>query len=193
MHSPMVGLEDLAVAKNLVTAFEEENHAHTAYLFYANRAEAEGFHAIAGLFRATARAEQIHANNHARVIRYMGGEARGDTQGVHVESTKENLRTALGDQRFETDYLYPAFLTAAVSLFDTTAVRTFRWALEADKSHARLYADAMARMNSKDDRTWAQSKRDFYVCKLCGYTADKIEAENCPACNFAWERFEVIN
>jgi len=30
------------------------------------------------------------------------------------------------------------------------------------------------------------------VCTLCGYTAKTQEADNCPACNFVWDRFEVV-
>ncbi len=59
------------------------------------------------------------------------------------------MRTALVDQKFEVDYLYPAFLTAAVPLFDSTAIRSFHWALEADKSHVRLYDDVMARVQAE--------------------------------------------
>ncbi len=64
-----------------------------------------------------------------------------------IEGSFENLRTALVDQKFEVDYLYPAFLTAAVPLFDSTAIRSFHWALEADKSHVQLYGEIMARIN----------------------------------------------
>jgi rubrerythrin len=110
----------------------------------------------------------------------------------HVGSTVDNLRTALADQRFETDYLYPAFLNEAVSLLDTTAIRSFTWALEADKSHARLYSDAIARLNTSARIPWAYSRHDFFVCALCGYTAENPESENCPCCNLLWERFEII-
>ena len=37
---------------------------------------------------------------------------------------------------------------------------------------------------------WTRAQLEFYVCTLCGYTAKTTEAENCPACNFLWERFE---
>ncbi len=192
MFSPVVAMEDQAVVRNLVTAFEEEMKAHTACKAFAAQAEGEGLHGPASLFRATSRAEQIHANNHARVIRHLGGEALADVPEIPVGSTIENLKTALADQRFETDYLYPAFLSAAVSLMDTTAIRSFTWALEADKSHARLYSDAFARLSSNVNSGWARSRHDFFVCALCGYTAENPEAENCPACNLLWDRFETI-
>jgi len=183
---------DEAILRNLATALEEEMKTHSACKAFAVKADLEGLHGIASLFRATARAEQIHANNHARVIRHMGGEALAGTVDPHVDTTLENLKSALVDQKFEIDYLYPTFLNSAVSLFDSTAIRSFTWALEADKSHVRLYNDAIARMNSTGRSGWAHSKHDFFVCSLCGYTAQNPESENCPACNFLWEKFETI-
>jgi rubrerythrin len=186
-------LEDQAVLRNLATALEEELKSCFAYRAYAQKADEEGLHGLASLFRATARAEQIHANNHARVIRHIGGQADFDAPEPHVESTFENLRTALVDQRFETDYLYPTFLTVAVPLFDSTAVRSFHWALEADKSHMRLFSNAIARLNTDARSNWASDQREFFVCALCGYAAQNRESENCPGCNLVWDRFETID
>jgi rubrerythrin len=192
VFSPVVAMEDEAVIRNLVTAFEEEMKEYSACKAYAVQAEDEGLHGAASLFRATARAEQVHANNHARVIRHLGGEAIAEIPETHVGATLENLKTALADQRFETDYLYPAFLTAALSLIDTTAIRSFQWALQADKSHIRLYSDAVARLSSEGRVPWACARHDFFVCPLCGYTSENPDAENCPSCNLLWERFETI-
>jgi rubrerythrin len=192
MLSPVGTMEDEAILRRLVTALEEEMKSHSTYKAYALKADQEGLHGIASLFRATARAEQIHANNHARVIRHMGGEALADPVEPHVDSTGDNLKSALIDQRFEIEYLYPTFLNDAISLFESTAIRSFTLALEADKSHYRLYSDAIARLNSNGRSSWASSKHDFFVCALCGYTAQNPESENCPACNFLWEKFETI-
>ena len=192
MIAHVVGVEDLTVIRNLETAFEEETKAEAACKVYAVRADEEGYHGIASLFRATARAEQIHASNHARVLRHMGGSTMIDVPMPRVESTLENLNAALVNQKFEIDYLYPAFLTAAVPLFDSTAIRSFHWALEADKSHVRLYGDVMPRVSINGESGWAYEPHDFFVCTLCGYAAEHPEGENCPACNYLWEKFETV-
>ena len=96
----------------------------------------------ASLFRAAARAEQIHAGNHARVIRQMGGEAAVGILPFRVKSTLENLRAALGGEQLEIDSLYPKFLVHATSQLDTSAMRSFVWAMESERTHARLYEDA---------------------------------------------------
>src|SRR6185437_16953780 len=68
----VLGAEDLAVIRNLETAFEEESKTSAAYKAYALRADEEGYAGLASLFRATALAEQVHAGNHGRVLRHMG-------------------------------------------------------------------------------------------------------------------------
>jgi len=186
----MVATENGSVVSNLLSAYEGEINAHVRYKAYSVKAEAEGMYGAASLFRAAARAEQIHAGNHARVIRHMGGEASGSILPFRVKSTLENLRAALGGEQHEIDSLYPTFLVNATSQLDTTAMRSYIWAMESEKTHARLYEDAVASMEAGPG--WTKDQLDFYVCTLCGYTAKAQEADNCPACNFLWDRFEVI-
>lgn len=192
MFTHAAGIEDLSIIQNLGTALEEEMKNCTAYKAYASGADEEGLHGLASLFRATARAEQIHAGNHARVLRHMGGSIQVDVPEPRVEGALDNVRAVLADQRFEVDYLYPAFLTTQVSLFDSTAVRSFQRAFEADKSHVRLYSDLIARLTGNEGVRWASEPHDFHVCGLCGYTAENSEAENCPVCNYLWEKVEIV-
>ena len=186
----MVAIEIESAIDNLLAAYESEITSHARYNAFAAKAAAEGYNGAASLFRAAARAEQIHASNHARVIRHMGGEAVAEIQPFRVKSTLENLKSALGGEQREIDDLYPSFLVDATSKLDTTAMRSFHWAMESEKTHARLYEDAVATLETGPG--WTQYQLDFYVCKLCGYTAKTQEADNCPACNFDWQRFEVV-
>ena len=186
----MVATENEHAISNLLVAYEGELNSHARYKAYAVKAESEGMAGAASLFRAAARAEQIHAGNHARVIRHMGGEAIAEIRPFRVKSTLENLRAALGGEQHEIDSLYPKFLVHATSQCDTSAVRSYVWAMESEKTHARLYEDAVSAIENGPG--WTQEQLDFYVCTLCGYTAKDQEADNCPACNFIWDRFEKI-
>jgi len=186
----VVATENENAISKLLAAYEGELNSHARYKAYAAKAEAEGMSGAASLFRAAARAEQIHAGNHARVIRHMEGEARADILPFRVKSTLENLKAALGGEQHEIDALYPKFLVHATSQLDTSAMRSFVWAMEAEKTHARLYEDAVASMEAGPG--WTRDQLDFFVCTLCGYTARTQEADNCPACNFVWDRFERI-
>lgn len=192
MLAHVAGVEDLTVIRNLETAFEEETKTSTAYKAFASRADEEGFPGLASLFRATALAEQIHAGNHARVLRHLGGSPGIDIPAPRIDGTLENLKTAFVDQKFEIDYLYPTFLTTAVPLFDSAAIRSFHWALEADKSHVRLYGDVMVRVQRGGSPGWELEKHGFFVCGLCGYAAEYAEATNCSVCNYLCDKFEAI-
>ncbi len=58
---------------NIQTAFNGESNARARYLAFAERADQEGYGEVASLFRAAAKAEEIHAASHAVVIKKMGG------------------------------------------------------------------------------------------------------------------------
>jgi rubrerythrin len=193
MLAHALGIEDDAVIRNLETAFEEESKNSAACKAYAVNAEEEGYPGLASMFRATARADQIHASNHARVLRHMGGSTQFEVPLPRIEGAIENLRSALVDQKFEVEYLYPTFLTNAATLFDSTAHRSFHWALEADKSHIRLLNDVLARVSGTGQSDWAGVQHDFYVCSLCGFATEEANGENCPACNYLWEKFEKVS
>jgi rubrerythrin len=182
-----------SAVKSLLAAYQGETTAHAIYKAFAVKADADGLPGAASLFRAIARAEQIHASNHARVIRQMGGEAIAKVSDVHVKATLVNLKTALLGEQHEIDVLYPAFLKESTSYFDAAAVRTLNWALQAEKTHARLYTMAIAQLEENQALTWTGAAKSFYICPVCGYTASTREAENCPVCNYIWERFEILS
>jgi rubrerythrin len=191
MERTMVATENESAVSNLLKAYEGELNSHARYKAYAAPAEAEGMNGAASLFRAAARAEQIHAGNHARVIRHLGGEAVANILPFRVKGTLENLKMALGGEQHEIDSLYPTFLVHAISQIDTSAIRSFVWAMESEKTHARLYENAVTSMEAGPG--WTSEQLEFHVCTLCGYTAKAQEADNCPAKNFVWDRFERIH
>jgi rubrerythrin len=188
MLTTQISIENEVTLRNLQAAFEGESNAHARYSAFAVKADAEGLHGAASLFRATARAEQIHAQNHARVIRQMGAEPVAAIQPVQVKSTLDNLNEARAGERYEIDSMYPEFIREAKSHDSIQAVRTFEWAMEAEKTHARLFSEAIAVL----DTGWLIAARNFYVCAACGYTSETPEAERCPTCNLQWEKFEVV-
>ena len=190
---PAIAAENEITVNNLLAAFEGESNAHAKYTAFALKADEDGFLGAAGLFRAAGRAEQIHAANHARVIKQMGGEARCVIHPVDVKTTLDNLKAALGGEQHEIDVMYPEFLREAKAHANTLAIRTFTGALEAEKTHARLYGEAIALLQGGKLDSWISTAREFYVCPVCGYTSEtEEEHERCPVCHCLWEKFEII-
>jgi rubrerythrin len=185
--------ERTATIANLLAAYEGESNAHARYDFFAAKADAEGWLGAANLFRAAARAEQIHAANHARVLRQLGSEAHCEIFAVDVKSTLENLNVALAGEQYEVETMYPGFIAEASGSDVALAKRTFTWAMEAEKTHAMLFQEAIGFVAQHLRDSWAGFACDFYVCAACGYTTRTWEEQGrCPVCNLAYEKFEVI-
>jgi rubrerythrin len=179
--------------ENLLAAYEGESNAHSRYNAFAVKADEEGWHGAASLFRAAARAEQIHAGNHARVIKQLGGEAKCTLHPVEVKSTLKNLKSALEGEQYEIATMYPGFIAEARARDHSAAQRTFHYALEAERTHAQLFGEAIVLVEAGKKASWAGAARAFYVCTVCGFTSDRPEEhERCPVCNALWERFEIV-
>ncbi len=187
----LISAENEVTVKNLLTAFESESNAHTKYSAYADRADSEGLHRAASLLRAIARSEQIHASNHGRVIRQLGGESAAQIQAPEVKTTLENLTSALGDEIYEVDSMYPRILVEN-GRANNSAARTLTWALEAEKTHTRLLSEEIERMNAVSADSSTDTPVDFYVRLVCGYISKTPEPERCWVCNRFCATFEIV-
>jgi rubrerythrin len=162
---------------NLKAAFAGESQANRKYLAFAKKADDEGFPGIARLFRAAAAAETVHAHNH---LRAMDG----------VQSTGDNLRSAIAGENYEVVSMYPAMVAEAEADAegDKRAMRSFKWALEVEKIHEMLYRKAAELFGNGKDAPVV----DYYVCPICGFTHEGKMEGKCPVCNTPAEKFEKI-
>ena len=177
-----------ATLKNLQAAFNGESNAKAKYTEFAKKADAEGYGQVASLFRAAARAEGIHAEAHAEVIRKLGGDPKAELKAAEAKSTKENLEAAIAGESYERDTMYPEFIKQAREEGQKDAVRTLNLARNAEIEHAKLYSEALSSMNS-----WKTGKKVFYVCPVCGFTAIKADFEKCPSCFTEKDKLEQIS
>jgi rubrerythrin len=167
-----------ATLDNLQAAFNGESNAHARYLAFAEKADSEGYGSVASLFRAAARAEEIHAAAHAEVIRSLGGEPEATIEAPKVGTTAENLEAAIEGESYERDTMYPEFLAAARADGQKGAVQSFTYAKTAEAEHAKLYGDALAKL----DTLKGSSGVTYWVCTVCGYTVPKLDFQKCPSC-----------
>lgn len=185
---PTGALQAKSTLENLQAAYDGESNAHAKYLAYAEQAKAEGYHKVAVLFTAAARAEGIHAANHAEVIRQMGGEPQADVKEAAVGSTRENLQDALKGESYERDKMYPGFLAKARRDGNGDAIKTLNLARNAEIEHAKLYQEALNNLEG-----WKAAGATFYVCPVCGWTASTLPAEKCPSSFTPKSRFLTIS
>jgi len=161
---------------NLQAAFNGESNASARYAEFAKKAEAEGYLAVASLFRAGSKAEEIHARNHAEVIRKMGAEPKAVIETTVVKATADNLLAAIDGEVYERDVMYPEFIKNAKQNKEASAIRTFTFALKTEAEHARLYTYAAKHLEQmRAAKTW-------YVCQVCGYTVEMLNFLKCLVC-----------
>ena len=148
---------------------------------------------VACLFRGAAIAEQIHSDNHGRILRQLGGEVEITPHPVNSGITLENLRTAVAGEVFEVVILYASFVEQALQRRDVVVERACTWALESEKAPARLFKEAMARVESEGEESWISLADGFYVCPGSGYTTEQQrEADRCGVCDCPRNRFGII-
>ena len=159
--------------KDLMEAFAGESQANRRYLAFAAKADQEGYPQVARLFRAAAEAETIHAHNHLRALK-------------GIKSTKENLQEAIHGETHEFSEMYPGMIAAAKDSGNKEAERTFAFANEVEKVHAKLYEKYLNAMEEK-------KLVDIYVCPVCGYTVEEAPPDNCPVCGAKGKVFKKID
>jgi len=155
-------------------AFAGESQANRKYLAYAAKADQEGYPQVARLFRAAAEAETVHAHNHLRALKAVGG-------------TTENLMDAIKGETHEFKQMYPEMIEAAKAEGHKDAERSFSYAIEVEKIHAQLYQKLL------DGLEGAQEDYPYYVCPVCGYTAEKGAPDTCPVCGTKGDKFKKID
>jgi len=160
--------------EGLKEAFAGESQANRKYLAFAAAADKEGFPQAAKLFRAAAEAETVHAHNH---LRALGG----------IRSTKENLQEAIGGETYEFKQMYPEMITAAKTEKNKDAERSFNYANEVEKIHADLYQKLLNNLGA------SKEVYPYYVCPVCGYTAEKEPPGSCPICGTAGKMFKRVD
>ncbi len=157
----------------LKQAFAGESQANRKYLAFAAKADQEGFPQVARLFRAAADAETIHAHSHLRALK-------------GVRSTRENLEEAVAGETHEFKSMYPAMIEAARAEGNKEAERSFHFANEVEKVHAALYQKLLKSLGSGGETY------PYYVCPVCGYTAESEAPEACPVCGAKGKLFRKV-
>lgn len=159
---------------HLKEAFAGESQANRKYLAFAQQAEKEGFKAAAKLFRAAAAAETVHAHSHLRAMDGIG-------------STAENLKEAVAGETHEFKSMYPEMIEDAKQEENKAAERSFSYANEVEKIHARLYQEMLDTLDN------LKSVDCYYVCSVCGNTVADEAPDTCPICKAGKKAFEHIN
>lgn len=171
---------------NLKSAFGGESMAHMRYRIWGEKAGKDGFANVERLFLATSDAEQVHATLHFNALRDQAGDASVTAGGgFGLGTTSENLQGAINGEMFEVEQMYPAYIQVAQFQEEDEAVKAMRFAIAAERVHARLFTEAKEAVDADKDL----EVRVVELCPVCGYVTIEGDEVACPICGAKRDKF----
>ena len=171
-------------------AFKGETTASAKYAAYSKKAEEEGYHEIAMLFKAASTSEKVHAGNHKAVLKEGKQEVPSFTPEFTVKSTKENLKDAIAGETYEITTMYPEFIVNANKAGNQFSLMSLNYAYKTEQKHKPMYENALAALESNKVKSLPAV---FYVCPTCGNTYDTKAPTRCGISMTSSEKFLKID
>ena len=135
----MKPLKGTKTEDNLKDAFSGESQANRRYLYFAQKADVEGYNDVSAVFRSTAEGETGHAHGHLEYLEASGDPATGKPIGP----TRLNLVASIAGETHEYTDMYPGMArTARQEGFEEIA-DWFETLAKAEKSHAGRFQKAL--------------------------------------------------
>ena len=134
-----MSLKDTQTEQNLKDAFAGESQANRRYLFFAQRADVEGYNDVSTVFRSTAEGETGHAHGHLEYLKETGDPATG----LPIGGTAENLRAAIAGETYEYTDMYPGMARTARNEGLDEIADWFETLAKAERSHANRFQKAL--------------------------------------------------
>ena len=92
----MANLKGSKTEGNLKAAFAGESQANRRYLYFAQKADVEGYNDVAAVFRSTAEGETGHAHGHLEFLEAVGDPATS----LPIGATDLNLKRCRVTRRY---------------------------------------------------------------------------------------------
>jgi len=139
----MSKLKGSKTEQNLKDAFSGESQANRRYLYFAQKADIEGYNDVAAVFRSTAEGETGHAHGHLEFLEAVGDPATN----LPIGPTGDNLKAAIAGETHEYTDMYPGMAKAARTEGFEEIADWFETLAKAEKSHAGRFKKALDALN----------------------------------------------
>jgi rubrerythrin len=140
----MPSLKDTKTENNLKDAFAGESQANRRYLYFAQKADVEGYNDVATVFRSTAEGETGHAHGHLEYLEETGDPATGEPIGP----TSDNLKAAVAGETHEYTDMYPSMAREAREEGFDEIASWFETLAKAERSHAGRFQRALDELDA---------------------------------------------
>ena len=141
----MTKLKGSKTETNVKDAFAGESQANRRYLYFAAKADVEGYNDVAAVFRSTAEGETGHAHGHLEYLEQVGDPATGEPIG----DSEKNLAAAVAGETYEYTQMYPGFARQAREDGFSEIAEWFETLAKAEKSHAGRFAKGLQQVKSE--------------------------------------------
>jgi rubrerythrin len=138
-----MGLAGTKTEDNLKAAFAGESQANRRYLYFAQKADIEGYNDVAAVFRSTAEGETGHAHGHLEFLEETGDPATGKPIGT----TSLNLEASIAGETHEYTDMYPGMAREAREEGFEEIADWFETLAKAEKSHAGKFQKTLEAMD----------------------------------------------
>ena len=139
-----MSLKNSKTEQNLKDAFASESQANRRYLYFASKADVEGYNDVSAVFRSTAEGETGHAHGHLEYLEEVGDPATG----LPIDTTSDILKAAIAGETHEYTDMYPGMAkTAREEGFDEIA-DWFETLAKAKRSHANRFQKALDQLDA---------------------------------------------
>ena len=183
-----MSVKNAMTADFLRSAYGGESMAHMRYLLWSGHAVKNGYANIGRLYKAIAYAEEVHAHNHFTVLKDQTGGFKVDAGGEFgIADVAQNLAWAIEGEKGEVEQMYPVYYNAAELQGEKDAMRSFLYALEAEKIHEAMYGQAREYALKEKDLPIGDDKN--YICPVGGSTHIGQHKLPCPVCKAKSEVF----
>jgi len=135
----MAALKGTKTEENLKEAFAGESQANRRYLYFAQKADVQGYNDVSAVFRSTAEGETGHAHGHLEFLEAVGDPATGKPIG----DTKNNLLASIAGETYEYTDMYPGMARTARAEGFGEIADWFETLAKAEKSHAGRFQKAL--------------------------------------------------
>ncbi len=135
----MAALKGSKTEGNLKDAFAGESQANRRYLYFAQKADVEGYNDVAAVFRSTAEGETGHAHGHLEDLEAVGDPATG----LPIGPTAKNLASAVAGETHEYTDMYPGMARTAREEGFEEISDWFETLAKAERSHAGRFTKAL--------------------------------------------------
>ena len=134
-----MSLKDTQTEINLKEAFGGESMANRRYLYFASKADVEGYNDVSAVFRSTAEGETGHAHGHLEYLEEIGDPATG----LPIGPTSDNLKAAIAGETHEYTDMYPGMAKTARDEGFEEIADWFETLARAERSHANRFQKAL--------------------------------------------------